>query len=62
MDYARMNVLICGRSLGTALRRRSEGWDRVDDNCLFFYDFQPLPTISLPAGLQVNFETGDIEI
>lgn len=53
-----MDVKVLGRTIGTA-----SGWDQVDDEILFFYDFVPNAKVMLPSGdLQWDYLNGIIEV
>lgn len=56
----RMDVIVVGRKFGTA-----SGWDRVADEILCFYDFEPAPDLPpahfQPGLLQIDFENGIVE-
>lgn len=54
-DQDEMLVRVMGRALGTA-----SGWDRIDDDILFFYDFKPSIDALKPlgGGFAVDLERG----
>lgn len=60
-DNRRIDVKLLGRVFGTA-----SSWDPIDTGLLTFYQFTPRPEVhaaGMPSGtLEVNFETGLIEI
>lgn len=50
----RENLILLGRIAGTCT-----GYDRVDDNALIFYEFEPVPGWMIPLGdLTVDYEGG----
>ena len=58
-DDGRLDVTVEGRSLGT-----SDGWDQVDDEIMYFYDFRPFDHVTtIPAGdLAWNQTDGTLEV